>query len=162
MPAITFNADEVFTMAEQIEKNGANFYRVVADRNPSSREFLIKLAEMEDQHYKIFNEMHEKLTDREKEPTAADPDGHMAQFSQTFANKYVFDVTADPAAKLTGKETPEDIFVTAIGLEKDSIVFYLGIKNMLSSDSGRSQIERIIQEEMNHIAWLGAQRAKRK
>lgn len=42
----------------------------------------------------------------------------------------------------------------AIGLEKDSIVFYLGMKEAVPQRSGRDKIEGIIKEEMRHMATL--------
>ena len=48
--AIPFNADEVFEMAEQIERNGGMFYRAAADKFPAVRELLLKLAKWEDDH----------------------------------------------------------------------------------------------------------------
>jgi len=55
---------------------------------------------------------------------------------------------------LQGKEKAEDILQTAIGLEKDSVVFYLGMKDAIPQRLGRSKIDGIIKEEMGHIATL--------
>jgi len=48
--AYDFNLNEVFEMAIQIEANGANFYRKAAgfQNNPADKDFLEKLARMED------------------------------------------------------------------------------------------------------------------
>jgi len=45
----------------------------------------------------------------------------------------------------------EDILQMAIGLEKDSIVFYLGMKEMVPERLGRGKIDGIIKEEMRHV-----------
>jgi len=42
----------------------------------------------------------------------------------------------------------------AIGLEKDSIVFYLGMKDAVPERLGRSRIDDIIREEMSHVYLL--------
>jgi len=47
-----------------------------------------------------------------------------------------------------------DILRMAIGQEKDSIVFYTGLKEMISQTSGRVRIEEIIKQEMGHIGFL--------
>ena len=54
--SIDFNADEVFEIAEQIERNGAKFYRTSAKNisDVNNKNFLIQLAEMEDEHEKTF------------------------------------------------------------------------------------------------------------
>jgi len=47
-----FNADEIFEMAEQIERNGASFYRKSAESidDPAEKKLLLDLAAMEDEH----------------------------------------------------------------------------------------------------------------
>ena len=55
---------------------------------------------------------------------------------------------------LTGKETLEEIIQIALRAEKNSVCFYLGLKDLVSSDSGKEQVSRIIKEEMGHIAVL--------
>ena len=54
-----FNADEVFEMAEQMERNGAKFYRDAAENtaDPSNKEMLIGLSKMEETHEKMFASM---------------------------------------------------------------------------------------------------------
>ncbi len=49
-----FNADEVFEMAEQIERNGARFYRAAAKKIPEVSQVFSDLAAMEDEHEKTF------------------------------------------------------------------------------------------------------------
>ena len=58
------------------------------------------------------------------------------------------------ADALTGKETLEDILRTALGLEKDSILFYLGVKDMVPPNYGQEKIDEIIREEKRHVAQL--------
>jgi rubrerythrin len=57
--AIVFNADEIFEMAIRIENNGAAFYRKAAglQSDTKNQKFLESLANMEDQHKRIFTEM---------------------------------------------------------------------------------------------------------
>jgi rubrerythrin len=42
----------------------------------------------------------------------------------------------------------------AIGQEKDSIVFYTGLRERISQTAGRDRIQAIIKEEMGHIGFL--------
>jgi hypothetical protein len=44
-----FNADDIFEMAEQLERNGAKFYRDASENvtDPQSKKFLIQLSQME-------------------------------------------------------------------------------------------------------------------
>ena len=70
------------------------------------------------------------------------------------AGGHVFDVKTDPAEKLTNKDTPEEVLKMAIGLERDSIAFYVGLKEVVSSKAGKDKVEDIIKEEMGHIVIL--------
>ncbi|MHC4125863.1 MAG: ferritin family protein, partial [Planctomycetota bacterium] len=80
--AITFNADEIFEMAEEIERNGAKFYRKAAEKtsDKETRSLLGNLAEMEDGHLKVFEEMRKELSGREKERDIFDPDNEAALY----------------------------------------------------------------------------------
>lgn len=151
-----FNADEIFEMAEQIERNGAKFYRRAAElfKGPQTGQIFLGLASMEDEHEKIFAAMRASLTEQERKETVYDPDGQAVLYLRAMANGFVFDIKAEPAKRLTGKEKMEDILKMAIGFEKDSIVFYLGIKDVVPERLGKERIDAIIKEEMSHIASL--------
>jgi rubrerythrin len=154
--SIPFSADEIFGMAEQIERNGSRFYRRAAEVIADSRaeKTLLGLAAMEDEHEKVFAAMRADLKGREREATAADPWGDAPLYLRGIADGHVFDLRQDLAERLTGKETKQDILQIGIGHEKDSIVFYLGIKDMVPEELGKSRIDAIIKEEMGHIAVL--------
>ncbi|TFH14301.1 MAG: rubrerythrin [Lentisphaerales bacterium] len=151
---IVFNAAEAFEMAQQIERNGARFYRKAADSNPAEASFLRQLADQEDEHLATFTELKNALPDRASESTAHDPDGEGSLYLQAIASGYVFDPKRDPSAILAGNETFQQIATTAIGLEKDSIVFYSGLKIVTLQQLGRDKLDLIIAEELQHIAWL--------
>ena len=78
-----FNADEVFEMAEQIERNGAKFYRKAAENiaDADEKKLLIHLAEMEDDHEKTFKTLRAELVENEKAVTTFDPESEAAFYS---------------------------------------------------------------------------------
>ena len=78
-----------------------------------------------------------------------------SSYLKALADRRVFDVTADPSEKLTGSESLEEVLEIALEAERNSIIFYLGIKNMVSEDLGQANIDAIISEEMSHITLLG-------
>ena len=162
-----FNVDEIFEMAEQIERNGAKFYRRVSEEAVASenRQLLLDLAAMEDEHEKIFAVMRADMLKQGQMATvdlALDPEGQAALYLRAMADGRVFNMRADPSESLTGEETMGDILQTAIGLEKDSIVFYLGMKEMVPERLGRGKIDDIIKEEMGHITTLSGKLASLK
>lgn len=151
---VTFNADEIFEMAEQIERNGVTFYRAAAEKLPSVRQDLLDLAAMEEEHEKTFADMRAQLSGREQETMVFDPDGQAQMYLRVIADGFVFDAKADPTERLKGQETPEEILKIAIALEKDSIAFYAGLKECVPPRAGRDKVEGIIREEFGHIATL--------
>ena len=149
-----FNADEVFEMAEQIEVNGARFYRAAARKFPALDQMLLELAAMEDEHQKTFAAMHAELSADDQEPMAFDPDGQAQMYLRVMADGNVFDTKADPVDKLADCQTAQDVLKVAIGIEKDSIAFYVGIQASVSPGAGKDKIESLISEEIKHIVLL--------
>ncbi len=151
-----FNVDEILQMAEQIERNGSAFYRKAAALSSSSRsaQFFLKLAAMEEEHEKIFSAMRLGLREEERRVSVPDPEDQAKAYLKAWADGHVFDVRAHPAEKIKGKEKPEEILIWAINQEKESIVFYLGMKEAVPERLGRKKVDEIIKEEMSHIALL--------
>lgn len=154
-----FNADEILAMAEQIERNGARFYRRAAGliKDFEVSKLLQELAAWEDVHQKAFASMRHILKERERKLSTFDPEDETSLYLRAMADGHVFDVRVDPVDKLTGKESAKDVLSLAIGQEKDSIIFYLGIRDMVSGDMGKDKIDEIIREEMRHIGFLNKQ-----
>jgi rubrerythrin len=158
---VHFSADEILEIAEEIERNGARFYRHAAEgiESPQKRQLLLDLSVMEEKHEKVFTAMRADLSAQEREETAFDPEDESSSYLKAWADGHVFNIRKDPVELLTGQESMEDILLIAIGLEKDSIVFYLGMKDITPQRLGRSRVDDIIKEEMNHIASLSGELA---
>ena len=148
-----FNADDVFEMAEQLERNGAKFYQEAAGRveGEKHKAFLAGLSKMELEHEKTFASMREELKGKEKAPTVFDPEGESEQYLRALADTRVF------FEKQIDISTMEGILLAAIQAEKDSIVFYLGMKDLVPGDLGASRLDKIIREEMAHVKTLSSE-----
>jgi rubrerythrin len=159
--SVTFNADEIFEMAEQIERNGARFYRRAAEEvtEYSGCDMLLRLAEMEEKHQKTFASMRKDL-EASEDLSTFDPQGEAASYLRAMADGHVFNSKADPTDLLLGGVTIEAILNKALELEKDSIMFYLGMKEMIPPSLGKERIEQIIKEEMKHVVLLNRELAK--
>jgi rubrerythrin len=145
-----FNADDMFEIAEQLERNGAKFYRDAARalNDDHGRALLNQLAEMEDDHERTFARMRAELSAQEKSSTVFDPDGEAVMYLRALADTRVF------YQKEIDTSSMEAILKDAITAEKDSIVFYLGMREAVSADLGRERLDAIIKEEMGHIRLL--------
>jgi rubrerythrin len=145
-----FSADDVFEMAKQMEKNGEAFYRKAADSvsDQDNKDLLNKLADMEVNHGKTFEALRSELSAKEKDSTVFDPEGDAALYLRALADTRVFFEKEMDVSSL------EKIFKSALEAEKDSIVFYLGMKDSVPENLGKSKIEAIIKEEMGHVRLL--------
>jgi len=154
--SITFNVDEIFEMAEEIERNGAKFYREASKNAPDkeTRKMLLDMAAMEDEHLKTFKEMRKGLGPQEKWQGVFDPDNEAVMYLQSMADSHGVEGKISPAVKLSGKEKIRDIFKIAVDAEKNSVVFYTGLKDFVPAQAGKDKIEAIIKEEMGHLAAL--------
>jgi rubrerythrin len=157
-----FNADEVFEMAIRIEQNGARFYRKAAQlqTDAAAVEMLNSLASMEDHHEKAFKVMRTKISEAEKTPTVFDPQDEAAEYLASMADHHGGEGSPSVADSLTGSESMEEIIDIAIGLEKESILFYVGLKDLVPPKFGQEKIDDIIREERRHIVQLNGFRKK--
>jgi len=149
--SFVFNADEIFELALQIEQNGEKFYRDSAKKvkDSEAQDVLDKLADMEIEHQKVFKGMKSALTAADKKAMTFDPNNEAGLYLASLANTKVFFKKDIDTSKLEG------IFKSALAAEKDSIAFYLGMRDLVPVGSGREKIEEIIKEEMRHIRILG-------
>jgi rubrerythrin len=151
-----FKADEVFEMAEQMERDGAKFYRKAAESaDEPARTLLLDLATMEDDHKKTFAAMRRDLPHDETESPVLYPDNQAVKYLQAMVAGKVF--AEDPSEALSGAESIATVFETAIELEKSAIVFYQSLKSAAPKEFGQEQIDEIIDEEIGHILTLTKQ-----
>ena len=155
--SITFNADEIFEMAEQIERNGAKFYREAAENASEAdvKEMLLSMAAMEDGHEITFSNMRKELSAEDQESNVFDPDNEVALYLQTMADFHGTEGRVSSTEKLTGNESVAEVLRIALQAEKNSIAFYVGIKDLLVTKSGKQKIQAIIIEEMAHVSTIG-------
>ena len=153
-----FDANDVFEMAEEMEQNGFRFYQSAAARVEAGpvKDMLLRLADMEQQHCKIFALMREELTQAEKSSTVFDPDGEAFLYLQALVKTKVFFEKQIDTSQL------EAVILAAIQAEKDSIIFYTGMRNAVPEKRGRARIDDIIKEEMGHIQLLSTELLKLK
>jgi len=153
---ITFNAFEAFEIAEKIERHGAKYYRKAAELfdAPHIRNMFLKLANWETKHEEVFMNMRRQLQEQNPELRMFRPEDRMLPEAQAMAGLAVFGIESDPSIELTGEESVEDILKKAIKKEKDSIVFYNGLKGFVPAIAGKEKIDDIIREEMRHIRIL--------
>ncbi len=153
---ITFNAAEILEMAQGMERDGAEFYRQAAAgaAGAGSSKLLLELAAMEDDHEQVFTAMADELGPADTGQTVFDPEGVGAMYLQALVDGTVFKPPQRPAERLEAMTSIQEILTTAIELEKESILFYMGMKAAGPAGSTQEAIEKIIAEEMGHVSTL--------
>ena len=87
------------------------------------------------------------------EPPVWDPEGLAESYLQATADTHIFTVEAAENC-LKGIGTADQAIDMAIQFEKDSVAFFLGMKELLSHPDGKDEINKLIDAEMEHIRML--------
>jgi len=146
------SGSEAVELGIEIEKNGFDFYSILAGKinDPALGPIFSLLAKEEENHITVFKKILNSFSD--KGPGVSVGDEYFS-YINSLSKQYVF------TEKLKGREIAKKI-VTAlealnlgIGFEKDSIIFYEGIKAIVPDDEKSVVAELILQEE-KHLKRL--------
>ncbi len=148
-----YSACELVEIGIQVEKNGREFYLELAkkDFKAEAVKAFKFLAEEEEKHIKVFDRIFSSAC--EYEPEGAYPDDYFA-YMNALARQYIF-----TQGKGRGKEAASavkdfaDAVDLGIGFEKDSIIFYEGMKKIIAGKDHKI-IDKVITEEQKHLARL--------
>jgi len=149
-----YNIGEVFEIAEQIERNGAKFYRKAAKlcQDSAGKELLITLANEEDGHEKTFRELKNENCPEEQQEQLGDLSTQL--YLKALASKFVFVQGDEDDDVLQGCEEVEKILEIAMERECDAILFYSGLKHAVIHQEDHQKLDLMIQEEQKHFASL--------
>ena len=150
-----FNVDEVFELAEQIERNGYAFYIRAAEimTGEAARKFLLDLAEMENEHESLFAGLKKKFS-ADGVASPFDGDELALSYLRSMVDGEVFSNLRSTAEYLTGVETADEIKKLAIEFEKNTVVYFASLANAMTSSEDREVIRQLVGEEIQHIAIL--------
>lgn len=146
---------EALRAAVRVEENGARFYRkaAAASPDPDAAGVFARLAEFEEEHRGYFYQLSLELEQRES-LFVNDPKGEFAASIKALADAGVFGLAADPAAFPDIARSPREAVRFAIAMEKDSVVFYLGLQEAMADSEESAKVGGIIKEELRHLAIL--------
>jgi len=147
-----FSGSEVVKIGIQIEKNGGDFYNALAKRskNEKARDVFRYLAGEEEKHIAVFKKILESL--EKYEPSESYP-GEYAAYMNTLAGDYVFTKKNKGAEMAKKMESDKEAIEAGVGFEKDSIIFYEGIKRSVPEDEHKV-LEALIIQEQCHLRQL--------
>lgn len=154
--ALRFNADEIFSMGVQIEKNGSAFYRSAAEHtaDPDLKGLFEQLAEWEQKHVALFESLRMKLPPDVKETDVYDQDNMVHSYLKAVADDNVFVKGLSLKPEQLVWTSPVTILKTALDFEKDSVVFFSSMKEVAVDKNGAAEVEKLVVEELRHIGYL--------
>jgi len=150
--SISFSGSELIDVAINIERRGIAFYDIMAKStdNPMARDVFQHLADMERQHIQLFQSM---LDEADKyQPSEAYAEEY-AGYLQALVDSAVF--TDEVIASELASKADSDIeaLELAIGAERDSILFYYEMRDIMPQRA-HPTVTKIIAEEKSHLRQL--------
>ncbi len=147
-----FAASEIVELGIQIEKNGRDFYKALCrqTKNITAAELFKFLAGEEEKHIGVFQGLLEKT--EKYEPPQVYADEYVA-YMNALASEYVFTRKNKGEEVAKGVKTDKEAVELGIGFEKDSIIFYEGMKKAIPEYS-LAVVEELIRQEQGHLRQL--------
>jgi rubrerythrin len=148
-------ADDVYAMAVRIEENGSAFYTGAAQKTkePGTRKLFEDLALMEESHVNFFKALRSGQPDQLLQAPVWDPEGLAESYLQATADSHIFTVEA-AGSRLERVMSADQALDMAIEFEKDSVAFFIGMRELISVPDGKSEIDKLILAEMEHVRML--------
>ena len=155
---IAFSGSELINIAVDIERRGIAFYDIMAKStdNAVARDAFQYLADMERMHIHIFQGMLDEVDKYQIPETYT---GEYVAYLQALVDSAVFTDDAITSEMATRAGSDIEAMELAIGAEKDSILFYYEMKEILPQQA-QSTVTKIIAEEKSHLRQLSELKKK--
>ncbi|MCX5713176.1 MAG: ferritin family protein [Candidatus Omnitrophica bacterium] len=147
-----FTGSEIVELGIQIEKNGRDFYKAVVSsvKNAKAKEIFLFLSSEEEKHIAVFKQILDSTRRYEPAPVYTDD---YAQYMKALAGEYIFtqkDKGSEIARSVRSESEAVDL---GIKFEKDSIIFYDGMKKVIP-DFDLKIVSGLITQEQGHLMML--------
>lgn len=143
------SANDVLAAAVEIERRGHKFYMdaAAAAKGTPAGEFFAYMAGEEEKHEKIFAGMLSRIGGIEL-PPCSDGGEYLAYLQASLDTHLLF-----------MNRLPEDAdpFVLAVRFEKDTIMYFLAMLDMVP-ESEKVHVRQCIEEEKKHILLISKKR----
>ena len=154
-----FSVFEILEISERIEHNAARFYLKAAElyEAPQLRDIYYKLANWRAKHEKVLTQRRKVYSEKTGELGTFDPDDYVLSNPEVMAGLTWLGSKSDPAKELTGKESRVEVLKEAVKRADEVVAFYEGLKDFARDPAGEGAIDKIIEEEKQHIRLLTKQ-----
>jgi len=147
-----FAGSEIVELGIQIEKNGRDFYNTLVEqsKNQRAKEAFQYLAGEEEKHIAVFQKILDSV--HKYEPPETYPGEYFA-YMNALASDYVFTQKNKGEEMAKRARSDKEAIGLGIGFEKDSILFYEGMKKVVP-EYDHKIVNKLIEEEQNHLRRL--------
>ena len=150
---VQYSAPEVMEMAVQTEKGGKLYYETVAAQTSDAglKGLFGFLAEEESKHVRVFEDIARAV----KVAPAEEPYNweEVVPYLKAVTESRYF-LGSDKALVLArAAKTPLDALRSAMAFEKETLVFYVQLRDMVS-EHNRPAVDKLINEEKAHVRKL--------
>jgi len=150
--SIAFSPAELYNIAIAVERRGAAFYDTLArsSQNGDVKQSFLALAAMEHQHIQTFQRLLAAA------PPGASEGGDAEEYAGYFkalVDSSIFNDDLATSELVTRVDTDKEAVEVGIGAEKDSILFYEQLQDIVAG-SAADDIGKIISEEKDHLRKL--------
>jgi len=156
--SISFSGNELINIAIAIERKGIAFYSIMAKstENAIARDVFQHLADMERQHIQIFQGM---LDEADKYQVPESYAEEYAAYLQALVDSAVFADDMTTSEMATEADSDIEAMELAISAEKDSILFYYEMKEIMPQRA-QPTVNKIMTEEKSHLRQLSELKRK--
>ncbi len=153
------NAYRVLNLAQSIEENAVGFYEKTAGLYNSGKtgSLFVKLADMEKEHKRKYAAMQASLEDSHEQQSDENFLNNMELYLKAVFDSQSLEGSQFAGVLLRGDESLEEILMIAMDLEKETILFYLGLRDLVPTDKDKQVVDAIIEEEKSHIVILAGE-----
>ena len=147
-----FAGSEIVQIGIQIEKNGKDFYNTVLTQsnNQKAKDIFKYLAAEEEKHITAFQRILDSV--EQYEPPEAYP-GEYFSYMNALAGEHIFTQENKGGEIAKNTKSDQEAISLAIGFEKDSIIFYEGMKKVVPQTQHKL-IDGLIAQEQEHLRKL--------
>ncbi|MBD3179395.1 MAG: hypothetical protein GF417_07180 [Candidatus Latescibacteria bacterium] len=144
---------ELLRLAKKDEDVGAEFYQALSEQVEDSglRDEILEIKEQEIGHSRRFQEMIDELSDYVPQE---DFPGEYEQYYQSFLSKREYLETGQAVEMASNIESDMEGLKLALSQEKNTLLFFLEMKELVPTGQHREMVHQVIDEERDHIVQL--------
>ena len=146
-----YSADELLEMALKIEEDGEKFYTFLSEKLEDDRkkELFSYLAGQEREHAETFKELSKGLVE-ETDPSFWE---EASKYIRSIVENKIFP-SLEKMKEKSKNMTLNQLLDFAISIEKETVIFYEELYDMVREKKSKEILSKIIREEVSHVRKL--------